>query len=68
VLFIGLFRYKTLGSGSDYTTFQHVFGIPSMDLRYTYDEVAFSTCHFLYSSLNKNSINTSLKTESYEAA
>ena len=28
-----------LGSGSDYTAFIHYLGVPSIDIRYTYEEV-----------------------------
>lgn len=36
---IGLDRVTSLGSGSDYTAFMHYLGIPSVDIRYTYEEV-----------------------------
>lgn len=32
-------RVGILGSGSDYTAFMHVLGVPSIDIRYTYQEV-----------------------------
>ena len=32
------YRVGTLGSGSDYTAFIHCFGIPALDMRYTYKE------------------------------
>ena len=32
-------KIGALGSGSDYTAFMHTYGIPSLDVRYTYQEV-----------------------------
>jgi len=40
-------RFLSLGSGSDYTMFQHNLGIASIDARYTYDTVSKLLLHFL---------------------
>jgi ribosomal protein L27 len=34
-----VYRVGNLGSGSDYTVFSHVLGVPSVDLYYDYQEV-----------------------------
>jgi hypothetical protein len=36
-------RVNILGSGSDYTAFMHVLGVPAIDIRYTYEEVKHTT-------------------------
>jgi len=40
------FRFSSLGSGSDYTMFQHNLGIACIDARYTYDTVSQPLLHF----------------------
>lgn len=43
-------RVGILGSGSDYTAFMHVLGVPSIDIRYTYQEEigSYPLYHTLY--------------------
>jgi hypothetical protein len=36
-------RVSILGSGSDFTAFMHVLGVPAIDIRYTYEEVKHTT-------------------------
>ncbi len=35
------FRINILGSGSDFASFMYVVGVPSLDMRYTFQEVYF---------------------------
>ena len=41
-----------LGSGSDFTVFAHVLGIPSIDLWYSYKEVSSTICKRLLLCVN----------------
>lgn len=51
-VFLLLNRIHNLGSGSDYTVFSHVLGIPSIDLYYDYKEVIAPIFNVLI--LNRN--------------
>ncbi|XP_046454638.1 glutamate carboxypeptidase 2-like [Daphnia pulex] len=43
-------KVNILGSGSDYTAFMHVLGVPAIDIRYTYEEDigSYPLYHTLY--------------------
>lgn len=40
IFFIDNRSIGNLGSGSDYTVFSHILGVPSVDMYYNYQEVA----------------------------